>query len=221
MGRWPACGRPSRSAAVPPWRRRRHWVAAGPSGVWGTGTSDWHAPICNAQPRAQRRIRRGSDERLQESRNTFWDGQYLILSVTPWGTPTLTVADRTLCRLIFLSAPYSTTVPNQPVLERGQSGNTQRTSEDGNSKPNLYPAAHRKAWFTGPTVFTHMLPEKLSEKKVKDVVSHFWNNYWHIRDTMLIKNIDKSNLKLWKTWICPSVKRTKYFDKRPHWNIQK
>lgn len=43
---------------------------------------------------------------------------YLIFSVTPWGTPMLTVADRTLCRLIFLSAPYSTTVPNQPVLER-------------------------------------------------------------------------------------------------------
>lgn len=50
----------------------------------------------------------------------FGDGQYLILSVTPWGTPTLTVADRTLCRLIFLSAPYSTTVPNQPVLQREQ-----------------------------------------------------------------------------------------------------
>ena len=47
---------------------------------------------------------------------------YLILSVTPWGTPMLTVADRTLCRLIFLSAPYSTTVPNQPVLEEEPDG---------------------------------------------------------------------------------------------------
>ena len=41
---------------------------------------------------------------------------YLILSVTPWGTPMLTVADRTLCRLIFLSAPYSTIVPKKPDL---------------------------------------------------------------------------------------------------------
>lgn len=43
-------------------------------------------------------------------------GLYLILRVTPCGTPMLMVADRTLCRLIFLSAPYSNTVPNQPVL---------------------------------------------------------------------------------------------------------
>lgn len=42
---------------------------------------------------------------------------YLILRETPWGTPTLTVAPRTLCRLIFLSAPYSTTVPKNPDLQ--------------------------------------------------------------------------------------------------------
>lgn len=41
---------------------------------------------------------------------------YLILRETPWGTPTLTVAPRMLCRLIFLSAPYSTTVPKTPDL---------------------------------------------------------------------------------------------------------
>lgn len=54
---------------------------------------------------------------------------YLILSVTPWGTPTLTVADRTLCRLIFLSTPYSTTVPNQPVLGEEEEGGGE--SQDG------------------------------------------------------------------------------------------
>lgn len=41
---------------------------------------------------------------------------YLILRETPWGTPTLTVAPRMLCRLIFRSAPYSTTVPKKPDL---------------------------------------------------------------------------------------------------------
>lgn len=45
---------------------------------------------------------------------------YLILRETPWGTPTLTVAPRMLCRLIFLSAPYSTTVPKKPDLQPGK-----------------------------------------------------------------------------------------------------
>ena len=42
---------------------------------------------------------------------------YLSLSETPWGTPMLTVAESTLCWLIFRSAPYSTTVPKNPVLQ--------------------------------------------------------------------------------------------------------
>lgn len=41
---------------------------------------------------------------------------YLILRETPCGTPMLTVAEITLCVLIFLSAPYSITVPKNPVL---------------------------------------------------------------------------------------------------------
>lgn len=41
----------------------------------------------------------------------------LIFKDTPWGTPTLTVAPKTLCREIFLSAPYSTMVPKKPALE--------------------------------------------------------------------------------------------------------
>lgn len=41
---------------------------------------------------------------------------YLTLRDTPCGTPMLTAAPKTLCREIFLSAPYSTIVPKKPAL---------------------------------------------------------------------------------------------------------
>lgn len=43
---------------------------------------------------------------------------YLILSLTPVGTPTATAADNQLCLEIFFSAPYSMTPPNVPPLKR-------------------------------------------------------------------------------------------------------
>lgn len=78
----------------------------------------------------------------------FWAGQYLILSVTPCGTPMLTVADRTLCRLIFLSAPYSTTVPNQPVLETEEDKDEQRPWELGSysGQSKLYSQKIQTFW---------------------------------------------------------------------------
>lgn len=42
---------------------------------------------------------------------------YLTLRETPCGTPMLTVAPKTLWLEIFLSAPYSTTVPKKPALQ--------------------------------------------------------------------------------------------------------
>lgn len=42
---------------------------------------------------------------------------YLTLRETPCGTPMLTVAPRMLWLEIFLSAPYSTTVPKKPALQ--------------------------------------------------------------------------------------------------------
>lgn len=47
----------------------------------------------------------------------LWSWTDLIFKETPWGTPTLTVAPKTLCLEIFLSAPYSTMVPKKPALE--------------------------------------------------------------------------------------------------------
>lgn len=118
MGWWPVCARPNRPAGVPQWRRRRHWAAADRSGGLGTGTSGWPGPTCTHTKQAHTLDHHAEGLRdPQKNEVIFWVGQYLILSVTPCGTPMLTVADRTLCRLIFLSAPYSTTVPNQPVLE--------------------------------------------------------------------------------------------------------
>lgn len=46
----------------------------------------------------------------------------MTLRETPCGTPTLTAAPRTLCLEIFLSAPYSTTVPKKPALQDAECG---------------------------------------------------------------------------------------------------
>lgn len=56
---------------------------------------------------------------------------YLTLRETPWGTPTLTTAPKTLCLEIFLSAPYSTTVPKKPALQEQAA-----VSEQGPSAPH-------------------------------------------------------------------------------------
>lgn len=60
--------------------------------------------------------------RIMEVMVSLWNKELrswtdLIFKDTPWGTPTLTVAPKTLCLEIFLSAPYSTMVPKKPTLE--------------------------------------------------------------------------------------------------------
>ena len=57
---------------------------------------------------------------------------YLTLRETPWGTPMLTAAPRTLCLEILLSAPYSTTVPKKPALQERMA-----VSEQGPQPPCL------------------------------------------------------------------------------------
>lgn len=43
---------------------------------------------------------------------------YLIFNLTPDGTPTLTPKETLLCLETFLSAPYSTTPPKVPTLNK-------------------------------------------------------------------------------------------------------
>lgn len=106
----------------PQWHKTQRWVKSGQSDESGRGRFDWLCSTCrkkkmtiiNRPPTSSLNLVCCSAElcllRLsQVSAN-------LILRETPWGTPMLTVAAKTLWRLILRSAPYSTTVPKNPVL---------------------------------------------------------------------------------------------------------
>lgn len=101
-------------------------------------------PICEKKEKWQQEIEGnlGNSNEWEIGTTSY---TYLILRETPWGTPTLTVAPRTLCRLIFLSAPYSTTVPKNPDLHQKRKVTT--------TLPIIY--------FNRPVPCTTIIPPKL------------------------------------------------------------
>lgn len=110
---WPASGWPSRTQGVQLWHKKQRWVEAGLLSEWERSTSGW---LCSTW---DTRDKRSDPEASANGKNSqIKTVLYLILRDTPWGTPTLTVAPRMLWRLILVSAPYSTTVPKNPDLQR-------------------------------------------------------------------------------------------------------